>query len=152
MKRFLALILSLLLVFSLVACNSDEDENDAEKQNNEANDKLPETEDEILDYVLDALKATVNYEGDITLSAITSTSSSQTSGTTKSESSSVETSRISFDSVNKLRYWEEISESTKGGKSSSLNKTFEIDGVLESSLIADVCVVEIGDTFLLGLG
>ena len=130
MKRFLALILSLLLVFSLVACNSDEDENDAEKQNNEANDKLPETEDEILDYVLDALKATVNYEGDITLSAITSTSSSQTSGTTKSESSSVETSRISFDSVNKLRYWEEISESTKGGKSSSLNKTFEIDGVL----------------------
>lgn len=130
MKRFLAIMLSLLMIFSLVACTSDGNENDEEKQSDEANDKLPETEDEILEYVLNALKATVKYEGDITLSATSSTATSQTNGSNTNEISNVETHRISFDSVNKLRYWEEISESSRSGNSSSLNKTFEIDGVL----------------------
>ena len=129
MKRFLALILSLLMIFSLAACNSSDD-TDTNENDAEANEKLPETEDEILEYVLNALKATVKYEGDISLTATSSVTSTQATGATTQEEKDVESYLVAFDSVNKVRYWEDINDSSRYGKTESLNKTFVVDGVL----------------------
>ena len=159
MKKFLALILSVLMIASLAACtsstdndktddgtkesttqksdeNGDNGDNDTkptekpEGDNTDEGEKLPTDENAILKYVLDALTATVNYKGDITINASSNSYSNQTMGTEVEERTYVEKEISSFDATNKLRYWETVDENSVHGNSTSFNKTFVIDNTL----------------------
>lgn len=160
MKKLLALILSVLMIASLAACtsstdndktddgtkesttqksdengdNGDNDTKPTEKpagdDNTDEGEKLPTDENAILKYVLDALTATVNYKGDITINASSNSYSNQTMGTEVEERTYVEKELSSFDATNKLRYWETVDENSIYGNSTSFNKTFVIDNTL----------------------
>ena len=139
MKKLFAIILAMLMVLSLAACaNKDVDSNESGSDTNDTQnqtessekategkkdddaDKLPETDDEILAYVLNALSATQNYKGDISITAHSSDNvamkaSSEAGGEEMEfKNNSSEFAFATIDTTNKVIYFEEISEYDPG--------------------------------------
>ena len=140
MKKILAIILALLMTLSLTACaNSNNKETESETKAKETqnqnegtekategnkeddSEKLPESEDEILKYVLNALSATEAHKGDITIIANSTDSTIMKiapDGEGAEESNFINTSGenafASLDAKNKVIYIEEANEYKSG--------------------------------------
>lgn len=140
MKKLFAIILAMLMVLSLAACaNKDVDSNESGSDTNDTQnqtessekategkkdddaDKLPETDDEILAYVLNALSATEAYKGDLTLKGASgdtvimkSAPEAEGGEETVLKNISSETSLATLDAANKVIYYDSISEYNPG--------------------------------------
>lgn len=153
MKKLLAILIAMLMVLSLIACTKNEDnkptESDTEateapteektekatdsssddKNNNddkkEEGTKLPETEDEIFKYVMDALKASEAYRGTMTISGVNDMSMNMTMGEETREQAEKMSSFISFDNTNKVMYYEDTNEDGEE-KETTYKKTFYV--------------------------
>lgn len=146
MKRILAIILALLMVLSLVACVAKKEEETeteteteaTEKQteatekateetkndeNNKEEPKVPQTEDEMLKYIVDAIAAVETYEGDITATVTMDSSHKMVMGEMNSNESQKVDGVVSFDGTNKVMYSNATNEEPDG-KTDRIVKTF----------------------------
>ena len=156
MKKILAILIAMLMVLSLVACKKNEDNKptesdteateaptdektekatDSSKGDNNNDDKkeeaikLPETEDEIFKYVMDALNASEKYTGTITISGVNDMSMNMNMGEEARNEAQKITSFVSYDNENKVMYYEDIDEADDE-KETSYKKSFYVDGKL----------------------
>ena len=151
MKKILAIILAMLMVLSLAACgttdenkntesdteatekptdNADADANDQSEKATDGNEdkkdeapKLPSNEAEIFTYVMDSLKAAEKYNGDITATASMKALINMKMGEFKQEQTNTTSAFMTFDGTNKVSYFEEIMED-KEGKYADYGKYF----------------------------
>ena len=156
MKKFLALVLAILMVLSLAACGNkveeeeteteatenqteatekatEENKNDENKNENENTDnggnKAPANDEEIFKYIMDAFKATKNHSGDITTILEAKESYKDTYEGETDITYSAFKAYASLDSIGKVVYSEESYDSDYD-TNTSIGKTFYKDGAL----------------------